>query len=205
VGQAAKDMVADRVVWALGEALDGAIKAYEKSGQKVPVQLASLMKNFVKVHGGMLVRLALGGRLQSKHVVAIFVRMAEDAGVVLDSADVSCGVALFEVCATAYDAIDTTAKVARASAIVGASGVGAPAAAVATAAAGIFGGLMTLKDGYDAYDACNEAISRRAAAEKRPPVVIGLQGYNLGQISTLLSGLTGPQQLMCEGPRPALP
>lgn len=201
MGKAAKGIAVDAATKVLWEALDGAVSVYEKkSGNKMDPKLLSVLKEFIKLHTSLLIDVAVG-KLQMKHAVAALTRVADGLGLALDSKGIECGVAIFEVGVTGVEWTRTTMKVSRAASLAAATGIGAPAATATTVAVALFGVFMTTKDALDAADKCNEALSRKAAEEKRPPAVVDNRGFNLGQITTGFSSKPNyGMEMMCKAP-----
>ncbi len=199
MGRAATSLAADAAVKVLFEAIDEAVKMYESgSGKKLDPVLVSVLTEFVKLHGALIVSAALGkvGMAQARDAL---MRVAGGLGVVTNQAWIDCGIALFEVGVTGMEWTSNTIKVSRVASMAAVTGVGVPIATVTTVAVALFGILMTTKDAIDAANICNQAISNKAAAEKRPAAVINNRGYNLGQISTSLFASTAPGvEMVCK-------
>lgn len=199
MGRAAKILVADAAVKALSEAIDEAVKMYESgSGEKLDPVLVSVLTEFVKLHGALIVSAALGkvGMAQARDAL---MRVADSLGVATNQAWIDCGIALFEVGVTGMEWASNTMKVSRVASMAAVTGAGAPVATITTVTVALFGILMTAKDAFDAADKCNQAISDKAAAQKRPAAVINNLGYNLGQISTSLFASPAPGvEMVCK-------
>lgn len=180
------DMRMDVYKKTISDLLDEIIDIYgQKFKHQLDPKLIKILKEFVFSYGDLLVASTKKGGVDHKQIAGLLISKLKLAGVVADLKMIECAVGIFELGVTGLEWTQNTIKTG---AWAQRASVFGPQAALVggsvTALVALFGVFVTVKDSLSVAKSCNEALSAKAAKEKRPEVFIGGKGYSLGQMST---------------------
>lgn len=177
-----------------------AMAKYESSsGNKLPEAFKTTIESFVDTYIGAALPAIVTGKLDKLVARDALLRCLKLAGIADETGWADCGIAMFSVGVTAYDAAKNTVTAGRVASIASASGVGAAPGAVLVASTFLYGVFITFKDYSDARVTCDKAISKQAEKEKRPAAIIDGKGYGLGSISTAIGVQKGANMSLMKG------